>query len=246
MEIALERPPHIAAPPVPRRALPSPAVDVAEIVAPAQPNRGNHALGLGIVAALHVLVGYALASGLAQKVVDTVRAPVDVRLIQEVKPPPPPPPEPPKRIVKVQQPRVAPPPPPAYVPPPQVEIAPPPAPVIAAVSTTPPPAPPPAPVVEVAPPAPVAKPAEPVAIGVVCPTMVKPTLPRRAEEEGIGGSVRAQATIRGGKVVSVDILASKPRGLFDAAVRTAMLQYGCESNAAELVAVQNFQFRSAE
>lgn len=218
-----------------------------EPVTPARADGGSHAVGFGVVVLVHLLIGYALVSGLAQKVVDAVRAPVEVRLIEEIKPPPPPPPpEPPRQVVKVA-PKVAPP-PPAYVPPPQVQVAvQAPAPTITAVTAEPPPVdvkPVPAPVVVA-----VAAPphTEPVAIGVVCPSMVRPTLPRRAEQDGIGGIVRAQATIRGGKVVQVDILSSKPRGLFDASVRNAMLQYGCQSTGTdEIVAVQNFEFKAAE
>ena len=103
-----------------------------------------------------------------------------------------------------------------------------------------PPAPPP-PVVHAPPPP------QPLSIGVACPTQVAPVLPRRAQQEGIAGQVRAQVTIRGGKVVDVQILSSKPRGLFDAAVRTAMLQYGCQTTGAdEIVAVQTFEFRAPE
>lgn len=237
---------HLPEPALQRRAGPAPAhppagpADVA-IAHPVRPDGGSHAVGISVVVAVHVLIGYALVSGLAQKVVNAVRQPVEVRLIQEIKPPPPPP-EPPKRIVKVA-PKLAPP-PPAYVPPPQVVVAPSPAPTITAVTQTLPVAPPA--VVIAAPPAPPAR-TEPVSIGLVCPTMVRPTLPHRAEQEGISGSVRAQATIRGGKVVQVDILSSKPRGLFDAAVRNAMLQYGCQSSGSEqIVATQNFEFKAAE
>lgn len=211
----------------------------AALAAPVRPDGGSHAVGVGVVVAVHLLIGYALISGLAQKVVDAVRAPVDVRLIQEIKPPPPPPVV--KQIVKAV-PKLTPP-PPAYVPPPQVQIAtPPPAPTITAVTQTVPVAPPP-PVVVAAPPA---RPA-PVQIALVCPNMVTPTLPRRAEQEGISGSVRAQVTIHAGKVVQVDILSSKPRGLFDSAVRTAMLQYGCQSTGGDdVVATQNFEFKVGE
>jgi len=229
--------------PVARAPVPAlPQGEALTVAQPVRPDGGSHGVGIVVVVAVHVLIGYALLSGLARKVVDAVREPVQVHLIETVKPPPPPPPEPPKRIVKLA-PRLAPP-PPAYVPPPQVVVAPTPAPTITAVTQTPPVAPP-APAL-VAAPAPPAR-AEPVAIGLVCPTMVRPTLPRRAEQEGIGGSVRAQATIRGGKVVQVDILSSKPRGLFDASVRAAMLQYGCQSTGAgDVVATQNFEFKADE
>ena len=217
-----------------------------ESILPQRPDSGSHAVGVGVVVAVHLLIGYALVSGLARKVVDIVRDPLEARLIDEIKkpPPPPPPPEPVKPLPKLA------PPPPTYVPPPEVAVAPQPTPApTIAVST---PVPPPAPVVEAppAPPPPVVHappPPQPLSIGVACPTQVAPVLPRRAQQEGIAGQVRAQVTIRGGKVVDVQILSSKPRGLFDAAVRTAMLQYGCQTTGAdEIVAVQTFEFRAPE
>jgi protein TonB len=218
-----------------------------ELVLPQRPDSGSHAVGVGVVVAVHLVIGYALISGLATKMVDAVREPIEARLIDEVKKPPPPPPEPPKPVQKL-----APPPPTPWVPPPEVAVAPPPtpAPTITATTPVPPPAPvefkpepPPAPP---APPAPPPK-AAPLSIGVACPTQVAPVLPRRAQQEGIAGQVRAQVTIRGGKVVDVQILSSKPRGLFDAAVRTAMLQYGCQTTGTdEIVAVQTFDFRAPD
>ncbi|XVJ70451.1 MAG: energy transducer TonB [Rhizobacter sp.] len=219
-----------------------------EAVLPHKPDSGSHVLGLATVVLIHVLVGYALVSGLAQKLVDTVRAPIEARLIEEIKLPPPPPPPPVEKIKPVVKVTAAPPPP--FVPPPEVQVAtPPPAPTIAAVTPTPPPAPvefkpEPAPAIA-PPPAPAAPPV--VAIGVACPQMVNPVMPRRAQQEGIGGAVKARATIRDGKVVDVQILSSTPRGLFDSAVRSAMAQYGCSiTGSTEIVAVQNFVFKAAE
>ncbi len=94
----------------------------------------------------------------------SIRAPIETKIIEEVKPPPPPPPDnlppPPKTA----------PPPPSFMPPPEVQVTPPPTP--APTITTTPVAPPPAPVrIEAAPPAvaapapapaPVAPPAPPV------------------------------------------------------------------------------------
>ena len=55
---------------------------------------------------------------------------------------------------------------------------------------------------------------------------------------------RARATIKGGKVVSVEILSSQPRGVFDTAVRTAMMQYGCQAGEDEIKAEQTFDFKT--
>ncbi len=210
----------------------------------ADPRR--HMVGIAVVILFHALVVWALVSGLAKKVVDVVRAPIETKVIEEIKKPPPPPPE----IVLPPPPKLEAPPPP-YIPPPEIQIAtpPPPQPTISvAPSPVPPPptvmTPTPPPVV-VAPPAPVAPPRPAVvAIGVACATQVQPTMPAKALREGITGSVKARATIKGGKVVAVEIISSQPRGVFDAAVRTAMMQYGCSAAGDdEIKADQTFDFK---
>jgi protein TonB len=109
-----------------------------------------------------VLLGIALVYGLSRQDIEVVKAPIETKIIEEVKPPPPPPPDnlppPPKTA----------PPPPSFVPPPEVQVAPPPtpAPTITTTTVAPPPAPvtispaapAPGPQVAVAPPAPPAPP----------------------------------------------------------------------------------------
>lgn len=203
--------------------------------------------GLAIVILLHVVVLYALVSGLAKRVVDVVRAPIETKVIEEVKAPPPPP-----EIVVPPPPKLEAPPPP-FIPPPEVQISAP-APVqptITASTPTPPavvelapvapPAPPP---VAVAPPPP-----KPVvaSIGVACQKLVAPVMPSRAVEEGINGTVKARITIRNSKVINVDIVSAKPRGVFDAAVKTAMMKYSCQTDGDQTVtAEQDFQFKLDE
>lgn len=196
--------------------------------------------GIAVMVGLHVLIGYALVSGLARTAVELVKKPLDAALIQEVKlPPPPPPPPPPKPQIRHEAPPPSAPPPPSYVPPP--EVAPPessaPA-AIAAVQDAQPVAPPPA-----------AAPAQPAPAGplrqdiaVVCPKQVRPVMPPKAEEEGISGKVRAEARIKGGVVVDVRVL-SGPK-VYHAAVRSAMLQYQCVGRSdEEIVATQEFEFK---
>jgi protein TonB len=48
--------------------------------------------GLVVVVGLHVVLGYALVSGLARDIVKVIKKPLDAAVIQEVKLPPPPPP----------------------------------------------------------------------------------------------------------------------------------------------------------
>ena len=109
-------------------------------------------VGLGVVIVMHIILGWALLNGLARKVVEVVKGPIETKIIEEVKPPPPPPPE------NLPPPPKLPPPPPAFMPPPEVQIQnPPPAPTITVQTTPPPPAPP----VTIAPAAPEAPPAPP-------------------------------------------------------------------------------------
>jgi protein TonB len=203
-----------------------------------QRNPAKHVVSIAAVILLHVFVVYALVSGLARKVVEVIRAPIETKVIEEqVKPPPPPEiplPPPPKMEA----------PPPPFIPPPEVQIqAPPqPAPTISVQSHTPPP------VADIRPVAPVSeappRPPGPIAIRLVCPTMVQPTMPRKALQEGISGSVTARATIRGGRVVNVEIVKANPRGVFESAVRSAMLQYQCSASGdQEVIAVQDFDFK---
>lgn len=134
-----------------------------------QRNPGKHAVGIGIVIVMHLLLAWAVVSGLARKVVDVIKAPIETKIIEEVAPPPPPPPEnlpPPPKFA---------PPPPSFVPPPEVVVAnPPPAPAITVTREVPPPAPP---VTIAPPPAPAAPPAPPA-----------PAAPRRAAQPAIANA----------------------------------------------------------
>lgn len=140
----------------------------------------KHLLSLGLVVVLHMLLFWAINSGLAQSFVKKIQLPVQAMLLEERKPdlsPPPAPsaPPPPKNL---------PPPPPSYVPPVDVPVSAPPAVnAIAAVANTPqPPAPPsPAPVSTA--------PAAPVRVGAMvnaanCEKPEYPSASRRLEEEG--------------------------------------------------------------
>src|SRR6266852_5777336 len=100
-----------------------------------QRNPTKHVIGLTFVILLHVLVIYALVTGLARKAVEVIKKPLSATIIEEIKapPPPPPPPKKPVEIPKVQAP-VQP-----YVPPPDIPV---PTttqePVISSVTATPP------------------------------------------------------------------------------------------------------------
>ncbi len=112
-------------------------------------NPSKNYVGIGVVILLHIIIIYALLTGLARKVVDVIQPPVETQIIKEIVPPPPEKkPEPPKMVKK----SVTPPPPkvippPTFVPPVEVKVATP-SPAAIQVSQTPPPpapvAPPPA------------------------------------------------------------------------------------------------------
>jgi protein TonB len=108
------------------------------------------------------------------------------------------------------------------------------------------PAPPAEPVAATPAPAPPQPPAKPVltgkvAIGVVCPTQVKPVMPMAARQAGISGVVKARAVVRAGRVTDVQILEG-PK-IFHAAVKAAMSAYQCDVNAQEATAEQEFVFQ---
>ena len=153
-------------------------------------NPAKHVVGLGVVVAMHVLIAWALVSGLARKVVEVIKAPIETKIIEEVQPPPPPPPEnlpPPPKFA---------PPPPSFVPPPEVVVAnPPPAPAITVTREVPPPAPP---VAIAPPPAPEAPPAPP-APPAPAPRAIQPAIANVAScapraEDYPTAALRAEAT----------------------------------------------------
>src|SRR5437773_5510443 len=129
-------------------------------------------VALVAVGIFHVLLIYALMHGLARKIVEVVRAPLETKIIEEIKRPPPeqpPPPPPPPKLAT---------PPPPFIPPPEVQIQVPvqPAPTITAVVQTPPAVP-------------IPPPAAPAVIGTParanCEKPLYPAASRRAGESGV-------------------------------------------------------------
>ena len=181
----------------------------------------RHVIGLSIVILLHVLVIYALVTGLARKAVEVIKKPISATIIEEIKAPPPPPPPPKKvEIPKVQAP-VQP-----YVPPPDIPV---PTttqePVISAVTATPPTQPnviaPP--VVEAPPPPP--KPA--IRKGIVPIEKVDVVYPKEAIRAGVEkGRVVARLHIdEKGLVTEVQIIVSEPPRVFDREVIRALSRW---------------------
>ena len=177
---------------------------------------GKHAPSILAVVALHILLGWALVNGLARRVIEVVKAPIETKIIEEIKKPPPevPPPPPPK---------LAPPPPP-YIPPPEINIEVPTitAPTITAVTTTPPPPGPPRVYTPPAPPAP-AKPL--VRKEYKASYRVDPEFPREAIRRGLSGHVVAWVHVApAGNVTSVEIRSSS-NPIFNREVIRALSQW---------------------
>jgi periplasmic protein TonB len=173
----------------------------------------KHLVGLAIVAALHVLIIYALVTGLARKVVDVIKKPIETKIVEEAKPPPPPetPPPPPPKLNT---------PPPPFIPPPEVQIAiaPPPAATITSVTSTPPP-----PVAAIAPAAPphvAVKTAPVIDAARNCAKPEYPPASARAEETG---TVTVRFVIdTDGKAIQSQVVKSSGHKRLDEAARQAL------------------------
>ena len=189
-----------------------------------QRHPAKHVLSMTFVILLHVIVIYALINGLARKVVDVVRKPLEVKIIEEQKPPPPP------EIQLPPPPKLAAPPPP-FIPPPEVHIEAPPTvnATITAVTSAPPP---PTAVLTHAPPAPAPAPAAPAAapaknVIVVCPNTKQVAseieFPGRAARERISsGDVTVQFTVgANGSASNFAIAGSTNRIFNDTALEAA-------------------------
>lgn len=211
----------------------------------ADPRR--HLVGITFVIAFHAFIVYALVTGLAKKVVEVVRAPIETKVIEEIKKPPPPP-----EVVVPPPPRLEAPPPP-FIPPPEVQIQtpPPPQPTITAVTPTPPPAPvaiaPVAPPV-VAPPAPPAPAPAVVSAAVVCSNyttvMGDAGFPREAARQGIDkGDAEIQFTLTAnGEIKDVKaIRASHP--IFARNSIRIVSEYKCQGQGRDVVVRVPFGYK---
>ena len=209
----------------------------------ADPRR--HLTGIAVVVLFHGLLVYGLMSGLARKVVDVVRAPIEPKVIEEVTKPPPPP-----EVVVPPPPKLEAPPPP-FIPPPEVQIAtpPPPAPTITATTPTPPPAPttmtPVAPPVAAAP-----APAAPavVSAAVVCSNystkMGEAVFPREAIRQGLEkGEALIQFTLSAsGEIKEVKTLrASHP--IFARNSARIVSEYKCAGQGRDVIVQVPFGYK---
>ena len=211
-----------------------------------QSDNRRRAVGFGAVLLFHGLLIYALVTGLAKKVVDVVRAPIETKVIEEVKKPPPPP-----EVVVPPPPKLEAPPPP-FIPPPEIQIAtpPPPQPTITATTPTPPPAPvtitPAPPPVAVAP-APAPAPAT-AAASVVCSNyatvMGDVAYPREAQRQGIE---RGEATIQftlsaSGEIKDIKAVRSSHQIFARSSIRIVS-EYKCQGQGRDVVVTVPFSYK---
>lgn len=212
----------------------------------ADPRR--HIVGFTVVVLFHALVIYALITGLAKKVIDVVRAPIETKVIEEIKKPPPPP-----EVVLPPPPKLEAPPPP-YIPPPEIQIAtpPPPAPTITVTTPTPPPAPvtiaPAPPPVVAAPPPPPAAPPAPVRVGVVCPNVATvlgdSSFPPEAQRRGIehGEATMEWVVTASGQIKDMKTL-SATNPIFARNSARLIGNYKCVGQGHDVVVRQVFSYK---
>ena len=208
----------------------------------ADPRR--HLVGIGFVIAFHVFIVYALLTGLAKKVVEVVKAPIETKVIEEIKKPPPPP-----EIVVPPPPKMEAPPPP-FIPPPEIQIQQPPPPqqTITVQQTTPPPptefkpTPPPA-----APPAPPAQ-TGPVSAGVVCSNyttvMGEVAFPRDAIRQGIErGEAVVQFTVTAGGQIKDAKVISSTHPIFARNSLRIVAEYKCQGQGRDVLVQVPFGYK---
>ena len=176
-------------------------------------NPVKHLPSIAMVVALHIVIGYALINGLARRVVEVLKQPLETKIIEEIKKPPPdtPPPPPPKLAA----------PPPPFIPAPEINIQVPTitqAPTITvAPAVRPPPGPPPVAQPQVTQPA--------VRREYKASYRVEPQFPRQAISQGLSGNVVAWVHVApNGSVTNVEIRSSSNR-IFDREVIRALSQW---------------------
>ncbi|WP_428310538.1 energy transducer TonB [Hydrocarboniphaga sp.] len=173
-----------------------------------RPDPGRRIIGIGAVVLFHVLLVWGLVNGLARKAIELLPAPIETKILDEVKNEelPPPPPPPPQLDI----------PPPPFVPPPEINIASAPPPVNTITTTTV--APPPS--------APVAAPRAPSvskAPVVKAKACKEPDYPAVSERLGETGSVTLQLLVGvDGKVTDSKVEKSSGFDRLDKAAQQAL------------------------
>ncbi len=209
-----------------------------------QRDPARHVIGISFVVLMHVLVIWALLSGLGRTVVEVIKKPLNATVVEELKAPPPPPP-PPKKIVEA--PKVKPP-PEVYVPPPDI---PPPVTTEAPVITQVTPQPPAEPHVIAPPPPPAPEPPKPAVRRNIQAQRIAgdmPEFPKQAIKEGVErGRVVARLNIdEKGNVTDVTITYAEPPRWFDRTVLSALKTWKFKGEGEKYVGEVEINFKLAD
>ena len=209
-----------------------------------QRNPTKHLVGFVVVILLHIALVYALINGLATKVIEVIKKPLETQIIEEIKPPPPPPPvslPPPPKFVS---------PPPPYIPPPEVQVnVPPPPNAIQTTTSVVPTAP--SPIAVVGPPTPTPAPAGPPAPASAksaCPNYAKAfgdsAFPRDAAREGIesGEAVLRFTVSASGEIKDVSTVSQTNRAFGRAAV-SILKEFKCIGQGRDIIFELPFSFK---
>ena len=209
-----------------------------------QRNPTKHMVGIAVVILLHIALVYALINGLATKVLEVVKKPLETQIIEEIKPPPPPPPvqlPPPPKFVS---------PPPPYIPPPEVQVnVPPPPNVIQNTTTVAPTVSPP--IAVVAPPAPAPAPPAPAAAPSAksaCPNyataMGDSAYPRDAVRDGIDkGEAVIRFTVSATGEIKDVVAVSSTNRVFARAAQNILRDFKCVGQGRDIIFELPFSFK---
>ncbi|MCX7170930.1 MAG: TonB family protein [Proteobacteria bacterium] len=193
----------------------------------------KHLTGLAVVLLFHIVVGYALVNGLARKMVEVIKSPMETKIIEEAsKLPEDTPPPPPPKLVPL---------PPAFVPPPEVQIQAPatPQPTISNTTSVV------APVRSVLPPAPVMH--APPSVGVACPNSQKVrsdiSYPASAKRDELEGNVLIEFTVAAdGSIKDIEVKSSSDR-IFNNVSINAVRQFKCNAQGRDVRVSVPFVFK---
>ncbi len=208
-----------------------------------QRNPTKHLVGFVVVILLHIALVYALVNGLARKIVEVVKKPLETQIIEEIKPPPPPPPvslPPPPKFVS---------PPPPYIPPPEVQVNVPPPPNAIQTTTTVVPTTPPV-IAQVAPapapPAPAAPPAPSIrsACTNYATVLGDSAYPRDAVREGLerGEAVLRWTVTTAGEIKDV-VVVSQTNRIFGRQAQILLRDVKCAGQGRDVVFELPFVFK---
>jgi protein TonB len=197
-----------------------------------QRNPAKHLFGMTVVVVMHIIVVYALVTGLARKVVEVIKQPLETKIIEEIKDKPKDEPPPPPKLVT---------PPPPFVPPPEVQIQVPTTASANAISTVTNVRPVAAPAIRpVAPPAP-----KPVLRKGVAPVFKADIVyPRKALQDGIQGTLVVHLMVaRDGTVKEVKIINAEPRGVFEREVIRALMLWKFTPDDSDYIVEAPLEFK---